>query len=333
MLHIAVDIGSQKSHLCVREGDGTISWEGSAPTMLLDGAFRQFGPSRVILEACTESEAVSRMAEAAGHEVRVVPSMLSRQLGVGHRGVKTDRRDARALSEASCRLDLPGIHRRSREAQDRLRRLGSREALVTSRTKLINTVRGYLRSILVGIKASSARFPAAVRLRLKEIPSDIECLLQAVERVTEQIEILTKEIETAAANDPVCKLLMTAPGVGPITALAFSSAVESPSRFPNAARVASYLGLAPGESSSSTRVQRTGITKAGCTLARKYLTQASLSLRRVRSAGPVLGWAREVKHRRGAQVATVAVARKLSGILFAMMRDRRPYDPTLSAAA
>ena len=88
--------------------------------------------------------------------------------------------------------------------------------------------------------------------------------------------MLTKQLEVTAANDSACKLLMSAPGVGPITSLAVTSALEDPSRFPDAARVASYLGLSPGESSSSTRVKRTGITKAGCTLARKYLTQASL---------------------------------------------------------
>ena len=89
------------------------------------------------------------MADAAlacGHEVRVVPAQLVRLLGVGARGVKSDWSDARTLSEVSCRIELPSVHIPSQESRDRKSMCGMREGLVECRTKLINSVRGWLRA-------------------------------------------------------------------------------------------------------------------------------------------------------------------------------------------
>jgi transposase len=78
--------------------------------------------------------------------VRVVPATLVRTLGVGARGVKTDRRDAQVLSEVSCRIELPSVHVPSTLARELKSVCGAREALVEMRTKLINNVRGWLRT-------------------------------------------------------------------------------------------------------------------------------------------------------------------------------------------
>ena len=74
-------------------------------------------PSRVVLETCAEAFHVTDLAKAAGHEVRVVPSMLVRSLGVGARGVKNDRKDAQVLCEVSTRIELPSVHVPTQEAR------------------------------------------------------------------------------------------------------------------------------------------------------------------------------------------------------------------------
>jgi transposase len=94
-----------------------------------------------VVETCSEAFGIADAALLAGHEVRVVPSTLARSLGVGARRLKTDRRDARALSQVS---DLPSVHVPSQQARQRKTMCGMREALVGARTKLLNTVLDWL---------------------------------------------------------------------------------------------------------------------------------------------------------------------------------------------
>jgi len=336
MVHIGVDLGSQQSFYCVRSKNGEIVTEDSIFTTALNLLFQEYPKkTRVILESCTESQAVAEMAEECGLDVRIVPATLVRQLGVGHRGIKTDQRDARALSLASCRLELVGIYRRCEQSRKRLRLITNREALVTARTQLVNCVRAYLRSKLISVKSSTDKFHSAIRNRLNEVPDDIEQLLRSIETLTREIVKATQSIQEISEADPTCKRLKTIHGVGPITSVTFAAVIEDPSRFPNASHATSYLGITPGESSSSTKKKRTGITKAGPALARKYLVQAGLSMRRTKreKVGPIKDWAKELKKRRGGQVANVAVARKIAGIMYAMMRDGTEYHPEMSAKA
>ena len=121
---------------------------------------------------------------------------------------------------------------------------------------------------------------------------------------------------------------MTVPGVGPVTAMRFVAAIDDVSRFGGAHSVESYLGLVPGEHSSSERQHRTGITKAGATKLRWALVQASWSARRCRPHDPMVAWATQVELRRGRRVAMVALARKIAGILYALWRDGSTYRAT-----
>ena len=148
MNHVAIDLGSKESQVCVRRGDGTILDERKCPTRKLGEWMKQLEPSRVILETTSEAFRVADAARAAGHEVRVVPATLARQLGVGEHGVKTDKRDARKLSEVSCRIELPSVHIPTENARELRSLLRSRELLVATRTKTINHVRGWLRTQL-----------------------------------------------------------------------------------------------------------------------------------------------------------------------------------------
>jgi transposase len=120
---------------------------------------------------------------------------------------------------------------------------------------------------------------------------------------------------------------MTAPGVGPITAVRFRAAIDDVTRFRSAHAVGSYLGLVPGEHSSSDSQHRLGITKAGSTRLRTCLIQSAWCARRCRNTPQMVQWSLEVEKRRGKHVAIVALARKIAGILFAMWRDGKDYDP------
>ena len=110
MDHIGIDPGSKDSQVCVRNSAGDIVEEARRPTRELGAWLATRVPARVIVETCTEAFRLAGLARAHGHEVRVVAGTLVRSLGVGQRGLKNDVRDARTLSEASCRIDLPSVH-------------------------------------------------------------------------------------------------------------------------------------------------------------------------------------------------------------------------------
>jgi transposase len=291
----------------------------------------------VVVETCAEAFWVADCAQAAGHEVRVVPATIVRALGVGARRVKTDRRDAQVLSEVSTRIDLGSVHIPSDRSRERKMVCGMREALVASRTMLINTLRGWLRGRAVRLRRGGAEaFPSRLREQLsttgQPVPTAVTRQLQALDDLNARIAEADQELEQLAKEDPTCRLLQSVPGVGPVTSVRFVAALDQVGRFPTAHQVESYVGLVPGESSSSDRKKRTSITKAGSPRLRAALLQAAWSMRRCRPNDPMVRWAAEVEKRRGRKVAIVALARKLVGVLYAMWRDGKTYDPARGAA-
>jgi transposase len=331
MEHLAIDLGGRESQICVRSSDGQIVEERRCRTAALPAYLATRPRSRVIVETCSEAFGIADAALAAGHEVRVVPSTLARSLGVGARRLKTDQRDARALSEVSCRVELPSVHVPSHWSREAKSLCGMRDALVSSRTKLVNSVRGYLRRHLrrMTLRGALATLPMRVRKRYAEseqaVPPHLERQLQAIEHLNEAVKEATKEVAAWAEASASCVRLMTAPGVGPLVALRFVAAVDRVERFAEAHQLESYLGLAPGEDSSSERRRVTSITKAGPSAVRWTLVQASWTALRVRPGDPMCAWALQVSRRRGIKVAVVALARKLAGVLYAMWRDGTEY--------
>jgi transposase len=333
MDHIAIDLGGRESQVCVRGADGVIREERRLATRAVPDYLQRRAAARVILETCTESWHVADAARAQGHDVRIVPTTLVRALGVGARRTKNDRRDAQALSAASCRLELPSVHLPSAAARSRKMLCGTRAALVSARTQLVNTVRGWLRQQARLPRSGGVEaFPRRVRAVGGEaLPTAIARQLATIDYLTAQITDADRELGALVAADPVCARLMTVPGVGPVTAARFTAALDTVTRFGNAHAVASYLGLVPGEASSGSRVQRLAITKAGAAAVRTSLVQAAWSVRRCAPRDPLVQWARRLEQRRGRAIAIVALARKLAGILFALWRDGTTYDPQRGA--
>jgi len=330
MEHCAIDLGGRKSQVCIRDAGGQVVHESRWDTLLLPQYLRALPRKcRVILETSAEAFRVAEAAREAGHEVRVVPATLVATLGVGARRTKTDMRDTRVLSEVSSRIDLPSVHVPSARSREWKSICGMHSAVVSARTKLINNLRGWLRG--QGVRVSSGKASTfAERMRKLSLPPYLEGQLQMIETLTEQIALSERRLEKLAEANDLCRRLMTVPGVGPQVALRFVAAIDEVGRFESAHKVAAYLGLTPGESSSAERQQRLSITKAGSTSVRWVLVQAAWSLRgRCRSAGakPLQLWAAEIEHRRGKRIATIALARKLAGILYALWRDGTTFEP------
>jgi hypothetical protein len=137
-----------------------------------------------------------------------------------------------------------------------------------------------------------------------------------------------------AEQDPTIALCATVPGVGLIVAATYVSVIDEAKRFRNAHAVAAYLGLVPGEATTGGPSKRRlgGITKQGNTYARTLLVQSAWSILRARSdTDPLKRWGEHIAKTRGKKIASVALARKLSGVLWAMLRDGTFYDSALEA--
>jgi transposase len=341
MDHVAIDLGGRESQICVRSADGTILEEKRVATTGLRKYLERRPSSVVVVETCAEAFRVADDARELGHEVKVVPASLARSLGVGSRGVKNDVRDSRNLSEASCRMSrLPSVHVPGAESRTRKSICGMREGLVGARTQLVNTVRGWMRGQGAGamrrggVETFTKRIREHFQSRKKEaLPDYVERQLKAIESLNQLISDADDQVEAVAKSDPTCQLLMSMPGVGPVTAVRFASAIDDPHRFTSAHMLESYLGVTPGEDSSSERKRLTAITKAGPKAVRWSLVQSAWVARRYRKSDPMVMWALEVEARRGRPIAIVGLARKMAGILWAMWKTGTKYDPAKGAAS
>jgi transposase len=291
---------------------------------------RVFGrrPMRILLEASTESEWVAQHLEALGHEVVVADPNYAPMYGSRSRKVKTDKRDVMALALA-CRHGIyRRAHRASAEARGLRRTLRIRRQLVRQRSQLISLLRALLRQEGIRLASGSAE-RVLDRLDRLSLPAPVRLALAPVRAVVAQLNTTVAEADAAlaarAADDPSAQHLMTAPGVGPIVALTFQATLDDVERFGGrAARASAFIGLVPSEDSSGERRQKGRITKTGPRDLRALLVQASWVIWRGRSrAGAALrAWAHALADRRGRRIAIVALARRLSRILFALWRDR-----------
>jgi transposase len=152
--------------------------------------------------------------------------------------------------------------------------------------------------------------------------------------VTSQIAAIDRDIRRLVHTEPTLKRLMSVPGVGPITALAFLSAVDDPSRFKHARDVGPYLGLTPTRYQSGETDRQGRISKCGDTFTRTCLYEAAhVLLTRVQRFSPLKAWGMRLAKRIGGRKARIAVARKIAVILHCIWTDGTEFWWTREKAA
>jgi transposase len=153
-----------------------------------------------------------------------------------------------------------------------------------------------------------------------------EALVQARRDILARIAALDSRIRTIAKRHATVRLLMTAPGVGPITAMAVVAAFDDASRFRRSSSAGAWLGLTPRRYESG-EISRNGrVSKRGDGFTRKCLFEAANAIVCRNLGGPRLrDWARSIAERTGPRKARVALARKLAVILHAMWRTETPF--------
>jgi transposase len=337
MVYGAIDLHMRYSQIRIVDAEGGVLREQRVPTSRerLVKAFAGHGSMRILLETGTESEWVAQALEAAEHEVIVADPNYAPMYGEIRRKVKTDRRDVAALGEANRRGWYRATYRVSADQRACRQVLRSRRQLVQMRSGTIALIRSLLRQSGCRL-ASSASERVPTRLAALVLPpalaETIAPLGRMVETLTTEIADVDARLATQAADDPVVQRLQSVPGVGPIVAITFRAFVDDVGRFASAAQVSAAIGLVPREDSSAERRHRGHITKAGPRELRSLLVQAAWACWRSKRSGTLRGWVERLAGRRGKRIAVVALARRLSRILYALWRDQSVFHAAPLAA-
>ena len=335
-LTVGVDLGDQWSNYCILGLGGETLREGQFRTRRqeVEEFFQGLAVSRVVIEVGTHSAWVRELIAGLGHEVLVANAQ--RMEGRKRRRRKNDRIDAVKLARLG-RVDpksLYPIQHRSTEVREDLLVIRVRDSLVESRTKLISTVRGMVKTMGARVQGcSSVSFSAKAAEQIPaEVRETLEPLLRLIQTLSEEIKSYEKRIEKLGSEKYMdTKLLRQVNGVGPVTSLAYVLTLETPQRFKRSRDVGPYLGLVPQQEDSGDSQPQLGISKAGDRMLRKLL---------VGSAHYILGpvgpdtdlrrfgmklWERGGKNAK--KRASVAVARKLAVLLHRLWSSGEVYEP------
>ena len=330
---IGIDVGKSQSQVAILSETGEITERRiTTDAVHFTSLLGERARARIVLEASTESDWVARCLEGLGHEVIVADPNYAPMYGMRQRRIKTDRRDALALAEACRNGVYRPVHRVSPSQHLVRAQLTTREALVRTRSRCISVVRSLLRH--EGLRVRSGNVETfALRVRALEVPRPLlqvlTPVLASLAALNRQIDAAEQRLEALTRPDPRVRLLCSLPGIGPITAAAFMAALDTAGRFEGAHQVQAYLGLVPREYSSGERRQRGRLTKSGNGRTRWLLVEAAWRILRLRrpETHTLWSWADAIAVRRGRKTAVVALARRLAGILYAMLRNGVPFDP------
>ena len=282
-------------------------------------------PSLVGVEATGNSQWWVELVEDLGHAVWVGDAAQIRASYV--RRQKTDKRDAGHIRKLLEEGRFPKLWRPGREQRDERQLVLHRHKLVEIRSRVKNELQHL--ALNKGMQKQNKLWSVAGQQALRELRLQPwaacrrEDLLGLLALLQEQIGRLDAAVQAAAEQNPQARLLMTQPGVGPVTSLAFVLTLGDVSRFQRGKQVASYLGLIPREHSSGGRQKLGSISKQGNRLLRALLVEGAQTAVRYDP-----GMKKEYLHRchqKAKGVAKVAAARKLAVRLYWMLRTQTAY--------
>jgi len=284
------------------------------------------GPVRVGIEASGQSQWFEQMLGELGHEVRIGDAAKIR--AATDRKQKTDRRDAELLVKLLEEGRFPQIWVPTPAERDVRQLLLHRHKLVRMRTQVKNQLQAL--ALNQGLQRKGKLWSVSGRKQLEALPllpwasrrrAELLGLLDQLEKSLEELDRATTE---QANTRREVRRLMTHPGVGPVTALAFVLTLGPPQRFRRGKQVASYFGLIPSEYSSGEGKQRLGhISKQGSSFVRGLLVEAAQSA--VRHEPQLRREYQRLAQRRCRALAKVAMARKLAVRLYWMLREEVDY--------
>lgn len=323
---VGLDVSQETTHVCVVDSQGKMVWQGkclSTPEAVADVIKERARKAvRMGLESGPLSTWLWHSLSGMGLPItcldaRHAKAALNMQVN------KTDKNDAAGIAHIVRTGWYREVQVKSMDSHSVRAMLGTRSQLVGIRTDLRNQIRGVLKTfgIVLGKKGGRALEQQVRELKLGNnlLNEALGALMMVLHSVCEQISKLDRIAHQHAKQHMVCRHLMGIPGVGPMTAAAFVTAIDDPGKFRKSKSVGAFLGLTP-RSYQSGEIDVSGrISKCGDQLARTYLYEAASSLlTRVKKWSALKAWGLRIAKRSGMRKAKVAVARKLAVIMHQM---------------
>lgn len=342
--YIGLDVSQKSTSICVVDEKGKTVAEGAALTRPADihgwikNRVEVSEITKVGLEATNVSSWLYTQLTKLGLPMLCLEAFQAHRFLATQRN-KTDKNDARGLAQL-VRMGgedfLKLVVVRSQASQETRALLAMRQHLVGQKVDLENHISGILKpfGLMVArgdVCASTFRDRVVEALCLAEdrgvhIRQTVMPSLDLYRSACEQLSVLTKQVETLANGNPICRRFMTVPGVGPVTALSFMTAVDYPERFKSSADVGAYFGLTPRQFQSGQVDYQTGISKRGDPMVRCHLVQAAtVLLTATKKWCPLKAWGVRLAKKQGMAKARIAVARKLAILLHRMWLDGKDF--------
>jgi transposase len=339
---VALDVSQEKTAICVADASGAILAEGKVATcpeaishwlgrwsQKLEKIGMETGPLAVWLWNALAAKGLPIVVLDARHASAALKMMPN----------KTDRHDARGLAQIVRTGWYKEVRIKSHGAYVIRALLTARDALVGIRVRLENEIRGLLKTFGVmfgkrvgGFMRRAEEIIAEELAIAPELRPVFEGLVAARRAILDRIRMLDAQLRAAARKSRIVRLFMTAPGIGPITALAVATAFDDASRFPRSSCAGAYLGLTPKRYESGETSQNGRISKRGDRMTRTCLYEAANALMTRNIGGSGLrNWALAIAKRTGPRKAKVALARKLAVMLHAMWRTGESFEERLAA--
>jgi transposase len=331
--YVGLDVSQKTTAVCVVDAAGRRLWRGQCATgperieqvvRCQAGDDAQIGIETGPMTPWLVHELRGRGLEVACLDARHARAALKMQLN------KTDQNDAEGLAQIMRTGWYRSVHVKSLEAHHARALLGARAQLVGMTTRLSNHIRGVLKTfgMLPGTMRglSFERRIEALLADRSDVAPIVRPMLAAWRQLREQIATFDKAVRALVKASSTCRLLMSVPGIGAVSVLAYVSTIEDPRRFARSRAVGAHLGLTPRQYQSG-EVDRSGrISRCGDTLARTLLYEAAVViLHRVKRASSLKDWALAIAKRSGVGKARVALARKLAVILHSVWCSGEPF--------
>lgn len=333
--YCGLDVSLNSTSICIVNLNGDILREGEVPTepSVIDDWLKESGYSleRLGLEAGSVTPWLCAELLKLGQPAICIETRHAKAALAAQR-VKTDRNDARGIAHIMRTGWFREVHIKSDESHRLRILLGNRRCLLDKRLDIERQIRGTIKVFGLKIgKVTPVTFEARVRELVgdqAELESYILPMLRVRRELIEQCKKLEKMVLDYVRQDVICRLFMTIPGVGPLTALAYKTFVDRPERFARSRAVGAALGLTPRKYASGEIDYDGRITKCGDRFVRSHLYEAAKTLlSRTTGKSWLKSWGQRIEKRSSKKNACVAVARRLAVIMHAMWRDGTLFDP------
>jgi transposase len=290
---------------------------------------RSLAPAdRVVLEATGNALAIARILEP--HVAEVVLAHAKQVRAISHARIKTDKLDAKVLADLLAAGLIPAVWIGDERVRMLRRLVSRRRGLVKRRTQIKNEISAVLHRNLKGANPASDPFGKKGRawIAAQQLPIDerltVDGCVRQLDFLGGELSQIDEIIAQHALGDEDVRRLMTIPGIDVVTAATLAAVIGDVRRFPTSRQLVGYLGLHPTIRQSGTGPARHGrLSKEGSAAARRVLVEAAWSA--AKSPGPLRAFAQRTAARRGRNVATVAVARKLAVLAWHLLTRGEDY--------